>query len=75
MDNLLEIDRGDHGKARIAATMRSVNFETTDLALFVHTSDEAIDGWDRRKIVDALIREADVDQQMAETISLEAIVL
>ena len=30
--------------------------ETTDLALFVRTSSEAMDGWDRSRIVDALLR-------------------
>ncbi len=45
--------------------------ETTDLALFVRTSGEDIIGWDRRKIVDALIREAGVDLATAEEISRE----
>jgi ribonucleoside-triphosphate reductase len=45
--------------------------ETTDIALFVRTSDEAIDSWDRQKIVDAMVREALVDQDTAEAISLE----
>jgi len=45
--------------------------ETTDMALFVRTSGEDITGWDRRKIVDALIREADVDLDTAEEISRE----
>ncbi|MEA1971443.1 MAG: anaerobic ribonucleoside-triphosphate reductase [Thermodesulfobacteriota bacterium] len=43
--------------------------ETTDLALFVRTSGADITGWDRRKIVDALIREAEVDLDTAEEIS------
>ncbi|HOO89747.1 MAG TPA: anaerobic ribonucleoside-triphosphate reductase [Syntrophales bacterium] len=45
--------------------------ETTDIALFVRTSGEDITGWDRRKIVDALIREANVDLDTAEEISRE----
>ncbi len=45
--------------------------ETTDMALFVRTSGEDITGWDRRKIVDALIREAGVDLDTAEEISRE----
>jgi len=45
--------------------------ETTDMALFVRTSDEAIDHWDRQKIVDAMAREALVDRDTAEAISLE----
>ncbi|MFH1673630.1 MAG: anaerobic ribonucleoside-triphosphate reductase [Pseudomonadota bacterium] len=45
--------------------------DTTDMALFVHTSKEAIDGWDREKIVDALMRETFVDRDTADAISLE----
>ncbi len=45
--------------------------ETTDMTLFVRTSGEDITGWDRRKIVDALIREAGVDLATAEEISRE----
>jgi len=45
--------------------------ETTDMALFVHTSDEAIDGWNRERIVKALMREARIDRNTAEVISLE----
>jgi ribonucleoside-triphosphate reductase len=52
-------------------------WETTDMALFDHasrfvrTSQEALEGWDRQKIVDALIRETFVDRDIAEAISLE----
>jgi ribonucleoside-triphosphate reductase len=45
--------------------------ETTDMALFVRTSQEAMDGWDRAKIVEALVRETFIDQGTAEDISLE----
>ncbi len=45
--------------------------ETTDMTLFVRTSGEGITGWNRRKIVDALIREAGVDLTTAEEISRE----
>ena len=45
--------------------------ETTDLTLFVRTSGEEIILWDRRRIVDALVREADIDDQLAEQISKE----
>ncbi|MEW6112606.1 MAG: anaerobic ribonucleoside-triphosphate reductase [Thermodesulfobacteriota bacterium] len=45
--------------------------ETTDMALFVRTSSEAMDGWDRGRIVDALLRETFVDEGTAEDISLE----
>jgi ribonucleoside-triphosphate reductase len=45
--------------------------ETTDLALFVRTSDEFISGWDRQKIVEALVRETFVEKEVAEKISKE----
>lgn len=45
--------------------------EATDLALFVRTSDEEMNSWDRQRIVDALIRETFVDADTAERISLE----
>ncbi len=48
-----------------------VDKETTDMTLFVRTSREDITGWDRRKIVDALVREAGVDLDTAEEISRE----
>ena len=45
--------------------------ETTDMALFVRTSGEAMDSWDRSMIVDALLRETFIDEGTAEEISLE----
>ena len=45
--------------------------ETTDLALFVRTSSEDLVEWNRRRIVDALVRETYVDQDTAEAISKE----
>ncbi|MFH1148169.1 MAG: anaerobic ribonucleoside-triphosphate reductase [Pseudomonadota bacterium] len=48
----------------------SVN-ETTDMALFVRTSQEDIMDWDRRRIVDALLRETLIDKDTAETVSLQ----
>lgn len=45
--------------------------ETTDMALFVRTSDEAMDGWDHSRIVDALLRETFVDEGTAQDIALE----
>jgi len=47
------------------------NSETTDLTLFVRTSGEEIILWDRQRIVDALVREADIDDQVASQISKE----
>ena len=45
--------------------------ETTDMALFVRTSDEDMAGWDREKIVQALVRETYVDEGTAQEIALE----
>jgi ribonucleoside-triphosphate reductase (formate) len=47
------------------------NPETTDLTLFVHTSGEEIALWNRQRIVDALMREAEIDYGLAEEISKE----
>lgn len=45
--------------------------ETTDLNLFVRTSEETISDWNRSKIVDALIRETLLDEDTAASISKE----
>jgi ribonucleoside-triphosphate reductase len=45
--------------------------ETTDLNLFVRTSEESISDWDRSKITDALIRETLIDRDTADEISKE----
>ncbi|MFA5393514.1 MAG: anaerobic ribonucleoside-triphosphate reductase [Candidatus Ratteibacteria bacterium] len=45
--------------------------ESTDLALFVRTSQEDIVSWDREKIVEALCRETGISQNIADIISLE----
>src|ERR1035437_6179532 len=45
--------------------------ETTDLNLFVRTSEESIADWDRTKIVDALIRETLIDHDTAGELSKE----
>ena len=47
------------------------NQETTDITLFVKTSSEDVARWNRQRIVDALIRETDVDVETAEVISKE----
>jgi len=46
--------------------------ETTDLNLFVRTSEETLSDWDRTKIVDALVRETLIDRETANEISREA---
>ena len=71
MGNLLEFSQVDRKAAGTAISIENRIDETTDMALFVRTSDEAIDGWNRQKIVDAMVREALVDRDTAETISLE----
>jgi ribonucleoside-triphosphate reductase (formate) len=45
--------------------------ETTDLNLFVRTSEETISDWNRSKIIDALIRETYIDHDTASEISKE----
>lgn len=45
--------------------------DTTDLTLFVRTSAEDVVRWDRRRIVEALIRETNIDCDTAEAISRE----
>ncbi len=45
--------------------------ETTDLALFVRTSNEDLVTWNRQRIIDALVRETFVDPDTAEAISKE----
>ncbi len=55
----------------ILTARRESRRETTDLSLFVRTSDEMIMEWDRHKIVEALVRETGLDRRVAETISME----
>ncbi|MCF6291710.1 MAG: anaerobic ribonucleoside-triphosphate reductase [Desulfobacterales bacterium] len=45
--------------------------DTTDLALFVRSSQEDMTGWNRGRIVDALLRETFVDRDTAERISID----
>ncbi|MFC1524160.1 anaerobic ribonucleoside-triphosphate reductase [Thermodesulfobacteriota bacterium] len=45
--------------------------DATDIALFVRTSEEDITGWNRQRIVDALLRETFIDQGTADKISIE----
>ena len=45
--------------------------ETTDLSLFVRTSAEEVSGWDRQRIVDALVLETGLKRNIANAISLE----
>ncbi len=45
--------------------------DATDLALFVRTSGDDIVGWDREKIVNALIKETEISRDIAEIIGHE----
>ncbi len=45
--------------------------ETTDMALFVRTSDESMVGWDRQRIVDALVRETSISPSTAREVARE----
>ncbi|MCB2189215.1 MAG: anaerobic ribonucleoside-triphosphate reductase, partial [Deltaproteobacteria bacterium] len=47
------------------------NTDTTDMALFVRTSSEEMEGWDRARIEQALIRETLLDDITAKDISAE----
>ncbi len=47
------------------------NTETTDMALFVRTSAEEMDSWDRQRIEQALIRETLLDDITAKEIAAE----
>ncbi|MDI6731007.1 MAG: anaerobic ribonucleoside-triphosphate reductase [Candidatus Margulisbacteria bacterium] len=57
-------------KELLVDEMKSIN-DATDMALFVRTSSEDIVGWNREKIVAALIRETSVDPEIAEVIGQE----
>ncbi|MCL2712202.1 MAG: anaerobic ribonucleoside-triphosphate reductase [Methanomassiliicoccaceae archaeon] len=45
--------------------------ESTDITLFVRTSDEEIRKWDKAKIYDALLRETDIGEDAAAIVSRE----
>ncbi len=45
--------------------------ESTELSLFVRTSDEDIKGWDKTKIFDALIRETSISEDAASIVARE----
>lgn len=48
-----------------------VKEDSTDLALFVRTSSENIVGWDRDRIIEALIKETEIDPVTAEMVAIE----
>jgi len=63
MSNVIEI-KEDRKESR-------EEFETTDMALFVRSSEESMHDWDRQRIVDALLRETYVDMDTAREIAKE----
>lgn len=63
MPNIMELKEENRGVRE--------EFETTDMALFVRTSEESLHGWDRQRIVDALLRETYVDLDTAREIAKE----
>jgi len=52
-------------------TTQTLNKDSTDLALFVRTSGDDIVGWNRERIVEALVRETELNREIAEEIGLE----
>jgi len=52
-------------------TARREMRDTTDLSLFVRTSEEDLSGWSRQRIVDALVLETGLDRNVARAISME----
>lgn len=52
-----------------ARTHQVVNEDSTDIALFVRSSQDDMLGWNRQRIVDALLRETFIDRDTAEKIS------
>ena len=52
-----------------ARTQRVINEDSTDIALFVRSSQDDMIGWNRQRIVEALLRETFVDRDTAEKIS------
>ena len=58
-------------EARDLTTKEVAKADSTDMALFVRTSQEDMMGWDRQRIVDALLRETYLDRDTAEKISKE----
>jgi ribonucleoside-triphosphate reductase len=49
----------------------NAEFETTDMALFVRTSEESMNDWNRQRIVDALLRETYIDVGTAREVARE----
>ncbi len=59
------------GLAGLEKTTAKPVLDSTDLALFVRTSGDDMIAWDRERIIETLVREADVPVAKAEKISRE----
>ncbi len=53
------------------SSVKKVAPDATDMALFVRSSEEALQGWDRRRIVEALLKETTIEPEVAEVIGRE----
>ncbi len=53
------------GVTKRDAQFKDNSRETTDMTLFVRTSSEDMAGWNRQRIVDALVRETYIDVETA----------
>ncbi len=63
--------RDQRALVRKKRALERKDFETTELALFVRTSDDDLIQWNRERIVQALIRETNLDSALAEKIGRE----
>jgi len=57
--------------AKTTSSFIGGNPESTELSLFVRTSDEDIKGWDRQKIYEALRRETSISEDAASIVARE----
>ena len=61
----------EDSEQRLKLTSGSARLDSTDIAMFVRTSSEEVVQWRRERIVQALIRETNIDAGTAERISRE----
>ena len=54
-----------------SSSTRGMKPDATDMAMFVRSSDEDLQGWDRQRIVDALLKETMIDTDTAHQIGRE----
>ena len=65
MGVVMPMNKGGKGLATKPLTKE----DSTDIALFVRSSQDDMSGWNRQRIVDALLRETFIDRDTAEQIS------